>query len=168
MFYLSPQLTVLMLALVPPISLGAVRLEPTFGNCTCLTSNHEGHVWPIFETSINSHPRSCWCYVRGRGSFLQLMRPDGTHTSSDGLRKSQLPPNCPSFHCFGLRVSYASRYTLELYNCCISDLTDLARGCQSFLVLHVKRRQPLQPSLVLRGGAVTWLYCACWDMVHST
>jgi hypothetical protein len=50
MFYLSPTLTLLMLAVVPPVSLGAVR-SSVMGHCIVLTIL-QGLLWSLFEKTV--------------------------------------------------------------------------------------------------------------------
>jgi hypothetical protein len=51
MFYLSPQLTILMLGVVPPVSLGAVRIISSF--ITFVPINVTlGILWSLFEKTF--------------------------------------------------------------------------------------------------------------------
>ena len=51
MFYVSPALTTLMLALVPPVSLGVVCRFPRFLTCVSLLS---GVLWSLPEKVVKS------------------------------------------------------------------------------------------------------------------
>ena len=57
MFFVSPTLTALMLAIVPPVSFGAVRLihSPLASSELCL-----GILRPVFEETLDQDPRSSW------------------------------------------------------------------------------------------------------------
>lgn len=51
MFYLSPTLTLLMLAVVPPVSLGAVRLHVDLA-CKLNIESLSGFLWSLLETVV--------------------------------------------------------------------------------------------------------------------
>lgn len=59
MFYISPQLTILMLAVVPPISLGAVS-EMHVGQVMKPDFVHTGVLWPIPQAFVEQDPGSPW------------------------------------------------------------------------------------------------------------
>lgn len=59
MFYLSPTLTLLMLGVVPPISLGAVR-DQLFLPININSSPYLGLLWKISEEAFKPDPGSAW------------------------------------------------------------------------------------------------------------
>lgn len=59
MFYISPKLTLLMLAVVPPVSLGAVSYTK-MQDLACILNRFViiGILWPISEKAIKQDPGS--------------------------------------------------------------------------------------------------------------
>jgi len=55
MFYVSPALTTLMLALVPPVSLGVVCWPPRTLTCVSFLS---GVLWSLLEEAVKSNTGS--------------------------------------------------------------------------------------------------------------
>lgn len=69
MFYLSPTLTLLMLTLVPPVSLGAVRAFIQLSWPLALNVQIRyviGLLWTIYQTAFESYARSAWRHDQSR------------------------------------------------------------------------------------------------------
>jgi len=93
MFYVSPALTTLMLALVPPVSLGVVRCLPhSFAHVSPLS----GVLWSLPEKTVKPNPGSPRGNEQGRNdcdAHLKLL--NHPHIGRTGI--TGCTSYCPSF-----------------------------------------------------------------------
>lgn len=69
MFYISPQLTVLMLAVVPPVSLGVVsRATPLLPGLDA-TMSFLGDIWSVSQTALEQNSGGTWGDDQGKFNF---------------------------------------------------------------------------------------------------
>lgn len=90
MFYISPQLTVLMLAVVPPVSLGAVSNMQQNHSCIAQISAL-GFLWSIPETAIQQNPGGPRRNDEGNNNILSSLVLLHSLVTCNRLRKSLFP-----------------------------------------------------------------------------